>query len=36
MQACAEKARGQLPHINGKDDDCWDIATYVAASAALF
>ena len=26
MQACAEEARGQLPHINGKGGDCWNIA----------
>ena len=31
MQACAEEARGQLPHINGKGGDCWNIANYVAA-----
>jgi hypothetical protein len=32
MQACAEEARGQLPHINGKGGDCWDIAIYVATA----
>ena len=34
MQACAEEARGQLPHINGNEGDCWDTATYMAVSAA--
>ena len=34
MQACVEKARGQLPHINGKEGDCWDITTYVATFAS--
>jgi hypothetical protein len=32
MQTCAEKARGQLPYINGKRGDYWDIATYVATA----
>jgi hypothetical protein len=31
MQACAEEARGQIAHINGKGGDCWNIANYVAA-----
>jgi len=31
MQAYAEEARGQLPHMNGKGGDCWNIANYVAA-----
>jgi len=26
MQACAEEARGQLPHMNGKGGDCWVVA----------
>ncbi|KAJ6878534.1 hypothetical protein NC652_032143 [Populus alba x Populus x berolinensis] len=31
MQACAEEARGELPHINDKEGDCWNIVNYVAA-----
>jgi len=26
MQACAEEASGQLPHINVKGGDYWDVA----------
>jgi hypothetical protein len=33
MQSCAEEARGQLSHINGKRGDCWDIATYMTTYA---
>jgi len=29
MQACAEEARGQLPHINGKGGDCWVCCHYM-------
>jgi len=32
MQACAEEARGQLPHMNGKGGDCWVVAIACAAN----